>query len=298
MVKSYLFLLICVVCWGSNFVFGAILVKSFPPMFLAVFRLFFIAMLMMLYAVIVNKWKKIHKKDWFMMFLLGLIGTCINQWSFYAALETAHPTTSALILALAPITTSLLASIFLKESLTKQFCIGSIVALIGVFLVITNGKELHLTIGLIWIFITMLTFAISIIMIKKLTEKYHSITISLYSNLIGFGSIIPFFLTTEKTSKISMEILPWTLLIVTAILMHGICTLIWNHQIQIVGASKAAMFLNLEPFIAMIVGVIILKNNVSISQLSGGLLIVIGVILSTSMKMKKEVGEQLYSQKS
>ncbi|MEH6937163.1 EamA family transporter [Bacillus sp. JJ664] len=297
MVKSYLFLLICVVCWGSNFVFGAILVKAFSPMFLAVFRLFFIAMFMIIYGVMVNKWKRIQKKDWFMIFLLGLIGTCFNQWSFYAALETAHPTTSALILALAPITTSLLASIFLKESLTKQFCIGSIVALIGVILVITNGKEIHLSIGLVWIFITMLTFAISIIMIKKLTEKYHSITISLYSNIIGFGSLLP-FLATEKATKISIDILPWILLIVTAILMHGICTLIWNHQIQVVGASKAAMFLNLEPFIAMLVGLIILKNNVSISQLSGGLLIIIGVILSTSMKLKKEVGEQLYSQKS
>jgi len=297
MLKSYLLLLICVVCWGSNFVFGAILVKSFPPMFLAVFRLLFIVMFMMIYAVTVNKWKKIHKKDWFMMFLLGLIGTCINQWSFYAALETAHPTTSALILALAPITTSLLASIFLKERLSKQFCIGSIVALIGVFFVITNGKELNFSIGLIWIFITMLTFAISIIMIKKLTEKYHSITISLYSNIIGFGSLVP-FLATEKVSKISIDILPWLLLIVTAILMHGICTLIWNHQIQVVGASKAAMFLNLEPFIAMLVGLIILKNNVSISQLSGGLLIIIGVILSTSIKLKKEVGEHLYSQNS
>ncbi|MET3196155.1 drug/metabolite transporter (DMT)-like permease [Bacillus sp. OAE603] len=266
-------------------------------MFLAVFRLFFIVLFMTIYAVMVNKWKKIHKKDWFMMFLLGLIGTCINQWSFYAALETAHPTTSALILALAPITTSLLASIFLKESITRQFYFGSIVALIGVFLVITNGKELNFSIGLIWIFITMLTFAISIIMIKKLTEKYHSITISLYSNIIGFSSLVP-FLVTENTSKISLDILLWILLIVTAILMHGICTLIWNHQIQVVGASKAAMFLNLEPFIAILVGLIILKNNVTISQLSGGLLIIIGVILSTSMKLKKEVGEQLYSQKS
>lgn len=298
MVKSYLFLLICVICWGSNFVFGAILVKAFPPILLSVLRLFFISIFMMLYAVMTKKWKKIHKKDWFMIFLLGLVGTCINQWSFYSALETAHPTTSALILALAPITTALLASVFLKEKLTKQFLIGSIVALVGVFLVITNGKELHLTIGLVWIFVTMLTFAISIIMIKKLTERYHSITISLYSNLIGFGSLLPIVLVTEKHSKYSMEIWSWILLIVTAILMHGICTFLWNHQIQIVGASKASMFLNLEPFVAMLVGLIVLKNNVSLSQLSGGMLIVIGVILSTSLKMKKEVGKQFYSQKS
>ncbi|MFB7138568.1 DMT family transporter [Gottfriedia sp. NPDC056225] len=294
MVRSYLLLLFCVICWGSNFIFGALLVKEFSPILLSALRLCFILFFIAFYALVKKKWKMVQKKDLFMIILLGLIGTCINQWSFYSALETTHPTTSALILALAPLTTSFLASIFLKERLTKGFVIGSIIAFIGVFFVITNGQKLEITIGLIWIFLTMLTFSISIIMIKKLTETYDSTTITLYSNLIGFGGLLPIALFSGTTHTMSNQALPWILLIVTAIIMHGVCTLIWNHQIQIVGASKAAMFLNLEPFIAMLVGLIVLKNNITGPQFLGGALIIIGVFLSTSLKWKRAIKEPFY----
>ncbi|PGS54153.1 DMT family transporter [Bacillus sp. AFS041924] len=294
MVRSYLLLLFCVICWGSNFIFGAILVKEFPPILLSALRLCFILLFIAFYALVKKKWKMVQKKDWFMIILLGLIGTCINQWSFYSALETTHPTTSALILALAPLTTSFLASIFLKERLTKGFVLGSIIAFIGVFFVITNGQKLHFTVGLLWIFLTMITFSISIIMIKKLTESYESVTITLYSNIIGFGGLLPIALFLETTIGLSREVMPWILLIVTAIVMHGICTLIWNHQIQNVGASKAAMFLNLEPFVAMLVGLIVLKNNITGSQILGGALIIIGVLLSTSLKWKRAIKEPTY----
>ncbi|MFB6801473.1 DMT family transporter [Peribacillus butanolivorans] len=298
MIRSYLLLLICVICWGSNFVFGAILVKDFPPMLLSATRLLFIIIFIALYALKKKKWNSIQKKDWLTMILLGFIGTFINQWSFYAALETAHPTTSALILALAPITTALLAAVFLRERLTKRFLLGSIVALAGVFLVIASGGTLHLSIGLIWIFLTMLSFSISIIMIRKLTERNHSITITLYSNLIGFGGLLPIALLSESLQQMSREPWPWVLLIVTAIIMHGICTLIWNNQIQIVGASKASMFLNLEPFVAMLVGLVVLKNSVTPSQLFGALLIIIGVVLSTAFKGKRVMEEAIYSQEA
>ncbi|WP_088066848.1 DMT family transporter [Gottfriedia luciferensis] len=294
MVRSYLLLFFCVVCWGSNFIFGAMLVKEFPPVLLSALRLFFILLFMVFYGLVKGKWKPVQKKDWISIVLLGLIGTCINQWSFYSALETTHPTTSALILALAPLTTSFLASVFLKEKLTKGFVIGSIVAFIGVFFVITNGEKLHFTIGLIWIFITMLTFSTSIIMMKQLTRNYDSTSITLYSNLVGFSGLLPIVFGSSFSQQMSRDAMSWILLIVTAIIMHGICTLIWNHQIQLVGASKAAMFLNLEPFVAMIVGLIVLKNNITSSQILGGGLIIIGVFLSTLLKWKRTIEDPIY----
>ncbi|WHY90937.1 DMT family transporter [Neobacillus cucumis] len=286
MIRNYLLLLFCVTCWGSNFIFGAILVKEFSPMLLSALRLFFIAIFIALYALKCKKWRRIAQKDWLFFILLGLVGVFINHWTFYAALETADSTTSAIILALAPITTALLSSVFLGEKLTLNLSIGMIIAFMGVFFVITNGEHLHFSIGIVWIFITMLSFSISMIMVKKLTERYHSITITVYSTIIGFSSLAPVALTTESPLKMSRDYGPWILLIITAILMHGVCTLIWNSQIEKVGASKASLFMNLEPFIAMIVGLIVLKNNITRSQILGSILIIIGVLIATQLKDK------------
>jgi drug/metabolite transporter (DMT)-like permease len=92
---------------------------------------------------------------------------------------------------------------------------------------------------------------------------------------------------TESPLKMSRDYGHWILLIITAIIMHGVCTLIWNSQIQKVGASKASLFMNLEPFIAMIVGFIVLKNKITLPQIFGSILIITGVVIATQMKFKR-----------
>ncbi|NOV04815.1 DMT family transporter [Paenibacillus planticolens] len=281
MLRSYLLLIFCVTVWGSNFVFGNILAKQFSPLFLAMARLLFISLFLLGYTRVRHRFVSVRKQEWKLLILLGIIGVFINQWSFYQGLQTADPTTSALILALTPITTALLAALFLKEALTVTMLAGSLVAITGVFLVVFNGARLEFHIGHLWIFVTMITFAISIVLVRLLARRLPPIITTLYSTLVGFGTMVPVVLAGGTGWSISHEAWAWVLLIVTAILMHGIVTLIWNSQLQKVGAAKAAMFSNLEPFVAMIVGYVILGQLVTSQQLFGSLFIVGGVTLAS-----------------
>lgn len=70
--------------------------------------------------------------------------------------------------------------------------------------------------------------------------------------------------------------------------MHGIVTLIWNSQLQKVGAAKAAMFANLEPFIAMLFGLLLLAKPVTGVQFFGAILIIAGVTLTTTSKESRK----------
>lgn len=281
MLRSYLLFIICVTVWGSNFVFGNILVKQFSPLFLVMARLLFISLFLLCYTRVRHRFVPVRKQEWQLLILLGIIGVFINQWSFYQGLQTADPTTSALILALTPITTALLAALFLKETLTVNMLAGSLVAISGVFLVVYNGARLEFNIGHLWIFITMITFAISIVLVRLLARRLPPIITTVYSTLIGFGTMVPVVLANGTGWTISYEAWAWVLLIFTAILMHGMVTLIWNSQLQKVGAAKAAMFSNLEPFVAMIVGYVILGQLVTSQQLFGSLFIVGGVTLAS-----------------
>jgi len=280
--RPYLLLIVCVSIWGSNFVFGSMLAGQFSPLYLTTARLFFIASFLFLYA----KWRsaplRVRGSDaWTLLILLGIIGVGCNQWSFYQGMQTADPTTSALILALTPIVTALLAAIFLKEPLTIRWGAGSLAALCGVYLVVRNGEELRLQAGHLWIVITMVTFAISIVLVRMLARTLSTLTITLYASIVGFLALLPWALTTLPSAQISHRFEAWSLLVATAILMHGIVTLVWNRQLQKVGAANAAMFANLEPFVAMIVGYLLLGQAVTQHQLLGSLLIVGGVTLSS-----------------
>ncbi|MED1949618.1 DMT family transporter [Brevibacillus centrosporus] len=291
MIRSYLLVLMCVIFWGSDFVFGSILVREFPPLLLSGTRLLFIVLFLVLYALWHKQKFNIARRDLTLFLFLGMIGMGLNQWSFYKGLETTDPATASLILALAPITTVFLAALFLKEKMTVRLVIGAVIAISGVFLIITNGNELEISEGAYYILITMLTFSLSIVCVRKLVQSYDFIAVTVYQNLIGFMCLSPVALGTESVGQMSTEVWAWFLLIATGIVIQGVSTLVWNSQLQKVGAARAAMFLNLEPFVAMILGFALLGHVVSHLQLMGSFLIIAGVIVTTA-KVSPKLSEK------
>ncbi|MEH7178251.1 DMT family transporter [Neobacillus vireti] len=288
MLKAYAWLTFCVMVWGSNFVFGKMLVQDFSPALLTMLRLLFIVLFLIGLSSYKKQFKRVNISDLLAVFFLGVIGVFINQWSFFVGLQTADPTTSALILATTPILTSVLAAIFLKEKLTTRMLMGSIVAIIGIFFVVAKGNlsSLHIDKGLLWIVITMITFAIMIIMTRILSDRIDPLTITLYSNVVGLIVSIPFAFLLDKPLQISSKISDWYFLIGTAVVVHGIATLIWNNNIRHVDASKASILSNLEPFVAMIMGLILLYKPITGEEILGSLFIVGGVVLSTYQRKR------------
>lgn len=288
MFKAYSWLTLCVIVWGSNFVFGKILVEDFSPSLLTSLRLLFIVIFLVGLSSYKKGFRRVNKKDFISILILGVVGVFINQWSFFAGLQTADPTTSALILATTPILTGFLAAIFLKEKLTIRMLLGSIVAILGIYFVVAKGSlsAVHLDKGLLWIVVTMITFAIMIVMTRVLSQKMDPLTITLYSNIVGFIVSIPFAFTLDTPLRMSTNISDWALLIGTAVVVHGIAALIWNNNIRHVDASKASMLSNLEPFVAMIMGLILLYKPIAGVEILGSLFIIGGVLLSTYQRKK------------
>lgn len=289
MFKSYLWLTLCVVVWGSNFVFGKMLVQDFSPSLLTALRLLFIVIFLLGLSSYKKHFKRVNKSELILIIVLGVIGVFINQWSFYVGLETADPTTSALILATTPILTGFLAAIFLKEKLTLRMLLGSIVAIIGIYFVVAKGdlSSVHFEKGLMWIVVTMVTFAIMIVMTRVLSQRVDSLTITFYSNVVGLIVSVPFAFLADPSLRISTDTSDWALLIGTAVIVHGIATLIWNNNIRHVDASKASILSNLEPFVAMIMGFILLYKPIAGVELLGSMFIVGGVLLSTYQRKNK-----------
>lgn len=293
MIKAYSWLTLCVVIWGSNFVFGKMLIQYFSPTMLTELRLFFIVLFLVGLAAIKKEFRRVNKIDLMLLFVLGVVGVFINQWSFFAGLQTADPTTAALILATTPILAGVLAALFLKEKFTIRMLIGSVIAIVGIYFVVTKGEFVAIAVdsGLLWIVVTMVTFAIMIIMTRVLSKRVSPLTITLYSNIIGFAVGVPFIAVLDHPIRVSTDLSDWTFLIVTAIVVHGIAALIWNQNIRYVDASKASILSNLEPFVAMLMGLILLYKPVTKVELMGSLLIIGGVVLSTfqrNIKVRSE----------
>lgn len=281
-VKLYVIGLFCVIAWGSNFVFGSILVKHFDPGIIAILRLVFI--LMFLYTVTHQQVRgtKFDKKGWLLLIAGGLIGVSFNQWSFYASLQYTEPVTAALILALSPIVTVALSAYYLKEKKRLTFWLGALVGLAGVWLVITQGTWFVPSIGRGELLIggTMLSFSVFILLVQHMSKTMSVGAITWYTNLIGMIGLLPFVSWQALPPALAVEWKYWVLLMVTAVVMHGLCTYLWNGVIQGAGASNIALLLNLEPFVAMVFSYLLLQHVISGPQLIGGLIIITGILIS------------------
>lgn len=153
----------------------------------------------------------------------------------------------------------------------------------------TNGSlaSIQADKGLFYIVVTMVTFSLMIIMTRYLGQRLAPFTITFYSNTVGLLVSIPFIFILDHPIIIEGDAPIWALLIGSAIIVHGIATLIWNNHIRHVDASKASILSNLEPFVAMVVGFIILSKPITKIELLGPLFIVFGVVLSTYQRSNR-----------
>lgn len=238
---------------------------------------------LLVYLVATRRVMKITLRDSVYLVPFVLIGMLLHQVSFFTGLRTTDATTASLILSLAPIFTALFARLFLKETLTKRMAAGSMVALAGVFFVVGPGgsKGIAITEGVWTMFICMLAFSGSMILMRKLTERMDALVATVYTTVLGCVLVYPMAVWSEPHVQVQPGFWWWVLLIGSALLIQGLCAVIWNAQIRKVGAAKASLFLNLQPFVAMVLGYITLGTPISLTQVAGSVLIICGVVLAT-----------------
>jgi len=286
MLRSYLLLLFCVCCWGSNFVFGTVLVQQFPPMLLSALRLSSTTLFLLAYAMSSKQLRPLRWKDCYWLVPMGFFGVYINQAAFFTGLQTVDATMAALITSLAPITVIFLAAAFLKEAMTLRMLLGAAIAIVGVAFVLGRVQDMQASLGIVLVLLAMLTYAVFMVMMRKVTDWIDAVSATLYSTAFGALMMVPTALAAEPLHQVSPHLWAWALLFATAFVMQGLCGVIWNAQLKKVGAGKAAVFINLQPFVAMVVGYAVLGTPVTWVQVFGAILIVGGVVMATSYKRR------------
>ncbi len=277
----YMILFSCVFFWASNFIIGSILIEHWSPIMVAIFRL----MVIVLFLGCIS-WKAIirttfTRNDLLLLIIAGILGVSVNHYSFYASLQHTSPITAALILACAPIVTSLLNKMIYHESRNGIFWLGAIISFIGVGLIITKGALITISIGKgeVLSLITMLSFALFLIIVNHLSLKLSAQTITFYTNLIGLLVLVPFSFTMWTRINWQVTYSYWMLLILSAVIIHGISNLLWNQKMKEIGSTNASLLLNFEPAIAMLLSAIFLKQFPTSVQVYGSLLILLGILL-------------------
>lgn len=227
--------------------------------------------------------------------ILGIIGIFGFNSFFFLGMKYTTPLNGALIMATNPLLTTILAYFLLKIPLTKRQIIGIIFALTGVLLVLTQGsweiiKTLSISKGDFFILIGNLCWALYGVLGRKYLSQSSSMETTTYTMIIGALCLIVLSVFSPSPLPISnVTIAAWGAILFMAIFTSVLGYLWWNKGMETIGAGNTSLFFNLVPIVTMVFS-IITGTPVTIVQICGTMLVILGVLTSTGlMQFKKGV---------
>jgi drug/metabolite transporter (DMT)-like permease len=235
--------------------------------------------------------EKIDKKDYFKFFIAALFGVVINMLFFFKGLEYTSPIHAASIMVTVPIIILILSAIILKENVTKLKIVGVALALAGALVLTIYGKSTrvgdNVPLGNLFIFINAISYSIYVILIKKLTSKYHPFTFIKWLFLFGLIILIPFGYNELKvvewqtfTPYISFSVL---FVIIGATFGTYLLNPLALNKLK---ASTVGIFIYLQPVIAGLFALAMGVDFIDSVKIGAMLIIFLGVYLVT-VKPKK-----------
>ncbi|MEG1498486.1 MAG: DMT family transporter [Bacteroidales bacterium] len=288
----HLLAILTVGVWGTTFVSTKILLNNgLNPSDIFFYR--FLLAYVMTCCFSYKQWFARNILDELKMGGAGLCGGSIYFLTENTALKFTLASNVSLILCTAPLFTAVLLHFFYKKEnrfWNRNFVVGSLLALVGMVLVIFNGKFvlqlspkgdlLCLAAALCWGFYTVL--------LKNLENKYSNLFITRKVFFYGLITILPVFLVHPLC--MDLQILKQSIvfgnLLFLGIIASMLCFLSWNLTLKRIGALKATNYIYLSPLITTIASFVILKEPITSIAMLGAGFIIFGVFYAERKKIK------------
>jgi drug/metabolite transporter (DMT)-like permease len=235
--------------------------------------------------------QKIDKKDYLKFFVAALFGVVINMLFFFKGLEYSSPIHAASIMVTVPIIILILSAVILKEKVTKLKIVGVALALTGALVLTIYGKSTraadNIPLGNLFVFINAISYSIYVILIKKLTTKYHPFTFIKWLFLFGLIILIPFGYNELKVVEWGSFTPYISFSVIFVVVGATFGTYLLNPlALRTLKASTVGIFIYLQPVIAGLFAISMGADFIDAVKIGAMLVIFLGVYLVT-VKPKK-----------
>ena len=283
-------LLLCFVVqvlYGLNFTFAKTVINDYfvKPYALVTMRVAGAAILFWLISFFLPK-EKIERMDYFKIFIAAIFGVVTNMLLFFKGLELTTPISAAVIMTITPIIILILSSYFLEERITRLKIYGVILGFCGGILLTVFGESTragdNLPLGNLLVFINVVSFSIYVILLKKLTQKYHPFTFIKWLFLFGFIMVLPF--GYSDLQQVDWQALtPFAIFSILFVIVGATFgTYLLNPlALRKLKASTVGIFIYLQPVIAALFASIMGVDSVDFVKLIAMGFIFLGVFLVT-----------------
>jgi drug/metabolite transporter (DMT)-like permease len=223
------------------------------------------------------------------MFGCSFFGVVINQTLFLVGLNLTTPINSSIILSTNPIFTFVFAALILKENISFLKGFGLAIGLSGVLLLILQNGTPDLAsstfLGDIYTLVNTISWAFYTVVIKRMLDRYHPVTVMKWTFLFGMITNIPVGYhewSTMDWSSISFN--SWLGIGFVVIFATYLGYLLLTFGLRRLSPTIVSTYTYTQPIIAAYIASLMGQDHIDLVMITSALLIFTGVFVDSRQK--------------
>ena len=272
------------VSWGASFVAIKVALRTLSPLPLVWLRFGLGVGVLSLFVLREREKDPLSFREWLLVGLLGFLGVPFHHLVQSTGLKTAQAATSAWIISSMPVFIALLGALFLGERMGRRRIVGLVLAAAGVLLVVTRGdpKRLWMTdpgsFGDLLVLLSALNWAVFTVVSRGFLSRHRPAPMKFKVMASGWLMTTILLLASGAWSPIAgLDAGGWAAVLFLGVFCSGLAYVFWYDALKSLPASRAGVLMYLNPASATVVAVAGLGEPLSVSVVTGALLITLGV---------------------
>ena len=279
-----------VIVWGITFISTKVLLESFGPLEILIYRFVIGYMALWCLKPTCLKWQGLKKE--LAYFIAGFFGVTIYFLGENISLTMTYTGNVSIIVSTAPLFTAICACLMTKsERPTKYFWGGFILAIAGIAMINMRGTVIdtaHIKGDLLALGAAAVWGIYCVVLNEYIREDVPVIVRTRRIFFYGLITMIPcvFLMNVQFHPERLIEPVNAGNILFLGILATAGAYATWNYAVARLGVMKSSVYIYLIPVITIICSAIILKEEITSGAVCGCLLTMAGLFLSEK-KTKK-----------
>lgn len=269
--------------WSTSWVLIKFGLQDVPPLLFAGLR-YTMAALILVFAWLITPERRLFRQispaTWLQVLILGTLYYAMTQGSQFLGLNALPAVAVNLILGLSTPVTALLGTFLLREKLTLLQWGGITLTMAGTalyfFPIAFNSGQIT---GILIVFSGMIAGSFGNILARDMNRANHlpPLTLTAWSMLIGGVMMLAGGIATEGFPPLPASV--WWITLYMAVVNTSVAFTYWNKSMKVLTAAESSTINNSMMIQVPILAVIFLGEQITLRQLAGMAVIIIGIVL-------------------
>jgi drug/metabolite transporter (DMT)-like permease len=281
--------------WGTGFYFGKLALREMSVGHMVLYRFTFASLGML--PILLATRRRYHSrarspwtgKERATLLISAALGVPIQFLLQFEGLARTTVSHASLMVGTMPVLLALGAVLFAGERLDLIGWVALAGSTAGAALIVLGGHPAspsgsQPTLNGDLLIVVSLTLSLGWILLNKhLMEQHSPLAVTAYGILTGTAMLAAWVISREGLPPLArVSLTAWLALAVSGVLCTATTSLLWNWGIHHVPASRAGVFLNIEPALGSYLGVQLLGDRLGPFAWAGGALILAAAIVLTT----------------